>query len=71
MRNDVRQRGFPKSGRTGKKDVVEGFSPGSSCFEEDAQIISNLFLANELVERLRAQLSLDVFVRTKRIWIQC
>ncbi len=53
--DDPCERGLAEPRRAGEQEVVSGLTAASSGLEDDAEVIFQLALADELVERTRSQ----------------
>ncbi len=58
--DDMRQGRLAEPGRAGEEDMVEGFAPVFGGVDKDAQIVAQLALADEIVERQRPQRGLSL-----------
>ncbi len=54
-RDDLRQRRLAEAGRAGEQHVVERLAAPARRLDEDAEILAQLALADELVEAQRAE----------------
>jgi hypothetical protein len=54
VRDDICQRGLPKSGRPGEQHVVESFSAVEGRFHIDPQVLFHLPLADIVLKPARA-----------------
>jgi hypothetical protein len=59
VRNDVRQRGLPQSGRTEQQHMVERFAALPRRLDENRELLANFFLADILGESAWTQCALD------------
>src|SRR6266436_796038 len=62
-RDDLREGRLAETWRSREEDMIEGFAPAPRRLDEDAQIVAQLALTDELVEGRRAQRGLDCVLR--------
>ena len=60
--DNVAERCFTESGRSGQENVVEGFIPANGCGNENLQILDYFFLTCEFVECLRSQRQFEIIL---------
>src|SRR5690606_15637134 len=65
--DDVGEGGLAEAGRAGEHDVVERLAALEGGGEEDAEVVLDLLLPDELVERLGAELLLEVLLGALRL----
>ena len=56
--DDARQRGLAQAGRAGEEQVVDRLAPAAGGLEDDAEVLLELALADEVVEVAGAQAAL-------------
>ena len=65
-RDDAGQRRLAQPGRPGEEQVVDRLAPAAGGLEDDAEVLLQLALTDELVERARPQARLDDVLDRRR-----
>ena len=64
--DDLRQRGLAQAGRAGQQHVVERLAAGGRRLDGDLQLLAQRVLADELLERARAQRAVELVLVVER-----